>query len=68
MKAQVGDRLLFHGKKAGAADHSAEVLEVRGPDGGPPYLVRSDDGHERLVYPGTDCSIEQPDRPAGGQD
>lgn len=29
-----------------------EVLETRGPDGGPPYLVRWSDGHEGLFYPG----------------
>ena len=36
-----------------------EVLEVRGADGGPPYLVRFDDGHETLLYPGADCVLEQ---------
>jgi hypothetical protein len=57
MKTQVGDRLLFRGKKVGSADHAGQVVEVRGPEGGPPYLVRFDDGHERLVYPGADCQV-----------
>lgn len=57
MRAQVGERLLFHGKKVGSADHAGAVLEVRGEDGGPPYLVRFDDGHEGLVFPGTDCQV-----------
>ena len=52
MKAQIGERLLFRGKKVGSADHTAEVLQVRGDDGAPPYLVRFGDGHERLVFPG----------------
>jgi len=26
MKAQIGERLLFHGKKVGSTDHTAEVL------------------------------------------
>ena len=34
------------------------ILEVRGPEGAPPYLVRFADGHESLVYPGGDCEIE----------
>jgi hypothetical protein len=35
-----------------------DVVEVRGPDGQPPYLVRFDDGRERLVYPGPDCEVQ----------
>jgi hypothetical protein len=57
MKAQVGERLLFHGAKVGSADHVGAVVEVRGEDGGPPYLVRFDDGHEALLFPGTDCQV-----------
>jgi len=29
MKARIGERLLFHGKKVGSANHTAEVLQVR---------------------------------------
>jgi hypothetical protein len=57
LKARIGERLLFRGKKVGSADHTAEVLQVRGDDGAPPYLVRFGDGHERLVFPGTDCQV-----------
>ena len=32
-------------------------LEVRGADGGPPYVVRWADGHEGLVYPGDDAHV-----------
>jgi len=38
----------------------AEFIEIRGRDGAPPYLVRHDDGHEALVFPGTDASVEHP--------
>jgi hypothetical protein len=34
-------------------------VEVRGDNGGPPYLVRYPDGHEGLVFPGPDCVIER---------
>ena len=57
MRAQVGERLLFHGKKVGFGRPRGSGLEVRGEDGGPPYLVRFDDGHEGLVFPGTDCQV-----------
>ena len=35
----------------------AEVLEVRGEDGGPPYLVRWEDGYEALTFPGADAHV-----------
>jgi Domain of unknown function (DUF1918) len=62
MQAQVGDRLHMHGRVVGAGDRLAEVVDVRGPNGAPPYLVRFADGHESLVYPGADCVVEHPDQ------
>lgn len=58
MHASVGDRLLVHGHVVGQSDRQGEIIEVRGPDGSPPYVVRFDDGHETLVYPGPDAVIE----------
>jgi uncharacterized protein DUF1918 len=58
MQATAGDRLLVHGKNVGLADRHGEIIEVRGPDGAPPYLVRFSDGHESLVFPGPDCVVE----------
>lgn len=62
MQAQVGDQLHIHGRTVGAKDRHAEIVDVRGNDGQPPYLVRFDDGHESLVYPGSDCLVEHEDR------
>lgn len=59
MHAAVGDRIHFQSNSVGRADHSAVVVEARGDGGGPPYLVRRDDGHETLVYPGVDAWVEQ---------
>jgi hypothetical protein len=58
MNGQIGDRLHVHGTVVGQPDRTGEIIEVRGGDGGPPYLVRFDDGHETLVYPGPDAVIE----------
>jgi hypothetical protein len=59
MKAQVGDRIVVHSHTTGRPDRDGEVLEVRGTDGGPPFLVRwADDGHEGLVFPGPDAVVE----------
>ena len=49
MRASVGDRLVIKGHHVGEPDRDAEVLEVHGQDGTPPYVVRwSEDGHEGL--------------------
>lgn len=59
VNAQVGDRLVIKGHHVGEPDRDAEILEVRGEDGGPPYLVRwDDDGHEGLFFPGSDAVVE----------
>ncbi|HET7474555.1 MAG TPA: DUF1918 domain-containing protein [Dermatophilaceae bacterium] len=60
MRASVGDRLHVHGRAVGSPDQTSEIIEIRGPDGGPPYLVRREDGHEVLVFPGGDASVEHP--------
>lgn len=60
MRAVVGDRLHVHGRVVGIHDQSSEIIEIRGQDGSPPYLVRRDDGHEALVFPGADASVEHP--------
>jgi hypothetical protein len=64
--AKVGDRLHVHGRTVGESDRVGEIVEVRGEGGGPPYLVRYEDGHEGLVYPGPDATVENPGSPSGG--
>lgn len=59
MFAVVGDRIQIKGRHEGERDRDGEVLEVRGTDGQPPYLVRwSGDEHTGLVFPGPDAVIE----------
>ena len=58
MQANVGDRLSVHSHMVGIPDRMGEVLEVRGADGAPPYIVRFDDGHESLVFPGPDWVVQ----------
>jgi hypothetical protein len=58
MQASAGERILIRGKSVDSPDRHGEIVEVRGADGAPPYLVRFDDGHETLVYPGVDCVVE----------
>lgn len=59
MRAAIGDRLVIKGHRVGEQERDAEILAVHGENGAPPYVVRwSDDGHEGLVFPGPDASIE----------
>jgi hypothetical protein len=58
MKAKPGDRLKVSGHRVGEPTRHAEILEVRGAHGQPPYYVRWSDGHESTVYPGPDIVVE----------
>lgn len=59
MQARVGDRIVIRGHRVGQPLRDGEVLEVRGSDGGPPYIVRwEDNGHETLFFPGSDADVE----------
>jgi len=64
VQAIVGDRLSVHSHTVGRRDRTGEIIDVRGENGSPPYLVRFDDGHEALVFPGPDAIVEHP----GGAD
>lgn len=52
MRAHVGDRIILAAEHVDEPTRDGEVLEVRGPDGGPPYVVRWADGRTGLIYPG----------------
>jgi len=65
MQATKGDHLVVHGRNVGNVDRRGEVIDVRGQDGQPPYVVRWEpDGHEGLVFPGPDCEVEITEQPA----
>ncbi|MFZ0325067.1 MAG: DUF1918 domain-containing protein [Actinomycetes bacterium] len=61
MQATVGDTLVVHANHTGEPDRSGEILEVRGDEGSPPFLVRFEDGHEALVFPGADATVQHRD-------
>ncbi len=59
MRASVGDRITVRGHRVGEPERDGEILEVRGVDGGPPYVVRwAVDGHESLFFPGSDAFLK----------
>jgi len=68
VKASVGDRIDIRGQHVGEEGRHGEVVDVRGPDGAPPYVVHWSDGHEGLFFPGPDAAVEHlaagPSQPA----
>ena len=59
MKASLGDRIVIAAPTLGQPVRDGEILEVRGHDGTPPYLVQwSDDGRQTLFFPGPDAQLE----------
>lgn len=59
LSASPGDRLVVRGHRQGEVEHDAEILEVLGEDGAPPYLVRWEaDGRVSRVYPSSDIYVE----------
>ncbi|MCP2165493.1 DUF1918 domain-containing protein [Goodfellowiella coeruleoviolacea] len=59
MRASVGDMLRVHSRTISTHEQQAEIIEVRGERGEPPFLVRFPDGHESLIFPGPDCTVEE---------
>ena len=60
MHAKVGDRIVVESRTTGSPRREGEILEVRGEDGGPPYVIRWDDGHEGVTFPGPDAHLARP--------
>jgi hypothetical protein len=58
MRAEVDDELVVKSRRLDEPTRRGQVLEARGPDGTPPFLVRwNDSGHTALVFPGPDADV-----------
>ena len=61
MKASVGDRIVIASNRLDHPLREGRVVEVRHPDGTPPYVVEwFDTGQTGLLFPGPDAFIEHP--------
>ncbi|RDI51143.1 DUF1918 domain-containing protein [Nocardia mexicana] len=61
MRAKPGDWLVVVGRAVGGAVRHGLIEEVRGADGGPPFLVHwSDNGPHALTFPGPDSTSSPP--------
>ncbi|MEW6583470.1 MAG: DUF1918 domain-containing protein [Actinomycetota bacterium] len=68
-RAKAGDRLVIHPHHLGERPRDAEIIEVLGEDGGPPFrVVWQDTGTESIVFPSSDARVEHLGHdPAGGE-
>ncbi|WP_299559201.1 DUF1918 domain-containing protein [uncultured Mycolicibacterium sp.] len=61
MQANVGDWLVVKGSSTDRPEQHGVIVEVRGPNGAPPYVVRWDrDDHVSTVFPGPDAIVLTP--------
>ncbi|HEX6311780.1 MAG TPA: DUF1918 domain-containing protein [Acidimicrobiia bacterium] len=64
MHANVGDEIVVDAIEVGGPPRKGEILEVRSEDGHEHYLVRWDDGHESIFYPGSTSHAVHPGKTA----
>lgn len=69
-RAQPGDAVVIRGHAIDRKERRGVIVEVRGEDGGPPFVVRWLDDphgepHDVLFFPGSDADIEHPGDDAG---
>jgi len=60
MRAAVGDELIATSHRVGEPARHGVITAIKGPDGAPPYVVRWDDGHEGVSFPGPDAHVTHP--------
>ena len=61
-RAQPGDLIVIRSHKIGRKERTGRIIDARGDDGGPPYLVQwhddpHDEPHEVLFFPGSDAAV-----------
>jgi hypothetical protein len=59
MHAKPGDHFVVRSTHVGEPDRGGEIVETRGPDGAPPYLVRWDaTGKTGIFVPGAETQLQ----------
>lgn len=69
LRAEPGDQLVIRAHRLGEPRRDAEILEVLGDEGAPPFRVRwQDTGTESLFFPGSDALVEHLHAPGRARD
>ena len=56
---RAGDIVVITGHRVGEVERTGEILEVQSTPERQHFLVRWDDGHESIYYPGNDASVRR---------
>lgn len=65
-RVRAGDVVVITGHRVGEVERTGEILQVLGPPERRHFLVRWDDGHESIFYPGSDAIVHRA-RPRTGK-
>ena len=62
-QAQPGDLIVIRGHAVGRKERRGTIVETRGEEGGPPFVVHwlddpHDEPHDVLFFPGSDATVE----------
>jgi hypothetical protein len=57
MEAKVGDEIVVDARATGGILREGEIIEILHAGGVLHYLVRWDEGHETIFYPGSDAHV-----------
>lgn len=68
MRARRGDHIILAAEQLGHPTRDGEILEVRGRDGAPPYVVRWSDGHEGTIFPGPGTILRSGEETVGAEE
>jgi hypothetical protein len=58
MAAKPGDTIRAPSEKVGQPERRGKIVEILGDQAHPRFRVRWDDGHETVLVPGPDISVE----------
>lgn len=65
---QPGDLVQISGRQVGDAGRTGEIVAVLGEEGHHHYLVRWEDAHESILYPGEGTTIRPGENAVVGAD
>jgi rRNA processing protein Gar1 len=62
LRVRIGDLVVIEGRRVGQGRRVGKIVEVLGEPGHGHYRVRWEAGHETVLYPSNDATIQQADR------
>ena len=61
--AKIGDEIVVDARRTGGPPREGEIVDILERGGVTHYVVRWDDGHETMFFPGSDAHVVRLGRP-----